>query len=386
MPSLQQLPDLASLETLSPYLNQAGMQQIGMANQFNQMGLKQGQADLEQQTLRNMFDTANNPQKLEAGRLANEGAGLENILRGVESRTASANEDVNKEAKRAKALAEMDDNKLKQLQSQAERFLAEAARDGDNEKAAKAERMLNGSWDEIQRRRKAEDELKKAQAMGDNRMRVVEAQQAGANERNQANISARQQAVAARAQGGKQPNENFQQAATRAMREMNSAQDLAERAAKQEEVMYWLQQEQNRQLASGVGKVDVGQAANVPTVQAPKIVAPPSRSVSGPVSQAPSGQAPGSMVAGPGANDRQNIILQELSKANNPQDQEALKRELQRLGYKGALPGQAAPAQTQLPPVPPKPGKIAIYKDGKPVGYVPEGQRQQALDAGYQIN
>ena len=382
MPSLQQLPDLASLETLSPYLNQAGMQQIGMANQFNQMGLKQGQADLEQQTLRNMFDTANNPQKLEAGRLANEGAGLENILRGVESRTASANEDVNKEAKRAKALAEMDDNKLRKLQAQAETYLMEAARDGDNDKASKAQRMLDGSWGEIQRRRKAADDLAKAQAMGDNRMRVVEAQQSGANERNQANISARQQAVAARAQGGKQPNENFQQAATRAMREMNSAQDPAERAAKQEEVMYWLQQEQNRQLASGVGKVDVGQAANVPTVQAPKIVAPPSRSVSGPVSPGPAAQpgVTGNFVGNleQAARDIQNI--------KDPQERANAAKALEDQVNGRRTPAPQSPAQTSLPPVPPKPGKIAIYKDGKPVGYVPEGQRQQALDAGYQIN
>lgn len=100
MPGLQQLPDLASLEGLSPYLNQAGMNQINMANRFNQTGLQQNQADLESKTLQNLFDRQNDPMRLESQRLQNEQQSMTNENTGI---TLGMRKELLPEEKKAKA-------------------------------------------------------------------------------------------------------------------------------------------------------------------------------------------------------------------------------------------------------------------------------------------
>lgn len=150
MANLQQLPDLSNAGDLPTYLNQAVMGQIGQANQFNQLGLQQNQADLEAKGLANMFSRQNNSQLLEK-------QGLENQIKGVEARTASALEPEAREAKRAELLQKASKADLDKLLSDAQIEMQSP----DPQVAARGQRKMNASWEEITRRNKFSDEMTK---------------------------------------------------------------------------------------------------------------------------------------------------------------------------------------------------------------------------------
>ena len=119
MPGLQQLPDLTNAGDLPTYLNQAIMNQVGTANQFNQLGLQQNQADLQAKTLSNLFAEQQNPQLLKQQALANEAAGFENVGKRItaEQREALAPEE--KKAKAAEYLQKIGDAELTTFMSKA---------------------------------------------------------------------------------------------------------------------------------------------------------------------------------------------------------------------------------------------------------------------------
>lgn len=379
MAGLQGLPDLQNVGFMEPAASRAIMNQVGMANQFNQLGLQQNQAALEEQTLKNLFSREQNPLLLDQQRATNEGLGLSNTIKGVEARNATALEPEAREAKRKELLKSASMSDLESLLIAAKKDLL--SDDADTRK--RGQLKMDSSWEEITRRNKAKYDLEKAMAAGEFRLQGIGAQQEGANYRAELAAEQKRQAAAQRAQASKQSNENYQQAATRALREAGQATDPSVQQAKMEEAQYWMQQEQNRGLVNATGKVDVGAAAGVPTVQAPVIQKPPmpARQVSGPVTGAPNQSGP-NMLAGPGADDRQNIILSELARETDPNNKAALTRELQRLRYTGPLPGQQAPAAVKAQAAPGQPGRVVIYKDGKSFS-VPEAQAAEAVKQGY---
>lgn len=374
MPAFQQGPDLAGLSDLPFYLNQRGVQAADTAQQFNQLGLQQNQADLAAKGLENLFKEQNNPQLLESQRLANEGAGFDNTLKGVTSRMASELEPEAKAAKRAEYLQKLSDSELKKFYSDAEKDLL-----GDDEvKRRRAQTKLEGSWSEIQRRSEMQNKIDVAKEQGANRLAVAQTNQAGATERTGMQVQQRREATAARAQASKQPNENFQQAGTRALREAYAATDPSVRQAKMEESQYWLEQDQASQLARNTGKVDVGAVAGVPTVPPPKIPKAPPGVVpqAGPVAQpGVTGNFVGNLEQA--ARDIQNI--------KDPQERANAAKALedQINGRRPVAPPQAAPA-AQAPAAPA--GKILMYDSKGRAGYVPEAQRDAALQQGYKLS
>lgn len=163
MATLQQLPDLASLEGLSPYLNQAGMGQIQMANQFNQTGLEANQADLKAKTLANLLTEQTMPLDVEAKRLANEGTGFTNMKLGVEGRNAVALEPEAREAKRKELLKKATDDELQKLLSDAQLD----SLSGDPARMKRGENKRAASWAEIERRQKQADAVALENLKGD---------------------------------------------------------------------------------------------------------------------------------------------------------------------------------------------------------------------------
>lgn len=100
MPGLQQLPDLQNAEFLPIYLQSRILNQADQANQFNQTGLQQNQADLESKTLQNLFDRQNDPMRLESQRLQNEQQSMTNENAGI---TLGMRKELLPEEKKAKA-------------------------------------------------------------------------------------------------------------------------------------------------------------------------------------------------------------------------------------------------------------------------------------------
>lgn len=63
-------------------------------------------------------------------------------------------------------------------------------------------------------------------------------------------------------------------------------------------------------------------------------------------------------LAGGGANDTQNLMLQEYRKATSDADRAAIKRELDRAGYKGPLPGESSTAGPKVRTYNPATGRL----------------------------
>ena len=90
LPTLADLQDLYGAGSVSA-LNQAE-QQYGLAQQYAQGELQGQEQDIQSKTLKNMFDTQQNPQLIEQRRLENIGLGNKNTTEGVAARRAAANE------------------------------------------------------------------------------------------------------------------------------------------------------------------------------------------------------------------------------------------------------------------------------------------------------
>lgn len=178
--NLPSLTELQNAQFVDPMFFGQVQNQIGLGNQFAQQGLEKGAADLQQQVLANLFAEQNNPQRVEQQRLQNEGLGYDNQSKGVQARTDVELEGESKVAKRAKLLASASDDDLKRLQAQAEAEMLNP----DPAVQARGQKKLEGSWQELQRRAKAADSLKQAEAAAGGKLAVARIQQEGANERN----------------------------------------------------------------------------------------------------------------------------------------------------------------------------------------------------------
>lgn len=160
MPGLQSLPDLSNADFLPGYLNRAVVDQINQAQQFNNVGLQQNQADLEAKGLQNLFDRQNNPLKLDQQRLTNEGMGITNRTNAVTANIAESTQEEAKAAKRAELLKSASMADLQNLQAQAQQDLMS----NDPNVVARGRKKMDASWEEITRRNKHSDEMEKTNA------------------------------------------------------------------------------------------------------------------------------------------------------------------------------------------------------------------------------
>ena len=220
MPSIA---ELGQMEFMAPAAFQQANQQIGLANQFAQQGLQGGEMDLKGKMLANMFAEQANPLKIQGLGLDNTMGQLKNEILGVNSRVTAATEEEEKAAKKAKFLADADDDTLKQIKAQGEALSLHP----DPAKKARGDAMLQDTWAEQQRRAKAKDELEKAKVIGEGRLEGIQLAQGGATERTRMTVDgANQRATAAAKAKGEarmNPKENFQQAITRYLGEARAA-------------------------------------------------------------------------------------------------------------------------------------------------------------------
>lgn len=148
---------------------QQAQDQIGLANQFKQQGLASGQQDLQAKVLQNLFQSQNDPLKLQQQRLQNQGTENANMKSGVEGRTAMATENEAREARRAKLLAEASEEDLKRLQTQAiKEYESE-----DPATRARGEKKLIASKAEFDRRNATADKQKLQREELDSREKVA---------------------------------------------------------------------------------------------------------------------------------------------------------------------------------------------------------------------
>lgn len=379
MATLQQLPDLASLEGLSPYLNQAGMGQVGMTNQFNQLGLQQNQAALQSTGLENALAQQMNPLKVQQAQATLEGTGLANVAQGLTNRTNLANEDVTREQKRAEALAKASESDLDRLMSEAKKKMVLGAQNGDQRMVALGQRMLEGSWTEITRRSEMQNKKEVAELQGQSRQAVAGVTQAGATQREQMGIEAGKYKKGSASKSlmdyynaAKNPIQKAEAAimvADSLAQQGDSAGADQYRQIAQEARLRAAEDAANRGLATP--GIDVPAVADLPARARPGAVAPVggSRQVQGPVTSAPgAGAAPQFL---PGA--EQDIA--------NIKDPVARAEALRQLDASRQAKPAAPRAQAPVAPA----GRVIIYKDGKPVGSVPESQAAAAKAQGYSL-
>lgn len=380
--NLPNFSELGQMEFMAPMAFQQAQDQIRLANQFQQQNLATGEQDLQAKTLANQFSQQANPMRLQGMGLENEGKMNANALSGVDARTAMALEPEARAARRQALLAKASEDELKQLMSTAEKeYMSD-----DPVVSKRAENKLLHTKAELTRRNAAADALERAQTSAEARLQGIQEAQAGMTARNTANIQSRESiaakkeaALQAKAQGNPKTAEA---AAIKFQMEADMEEDPVEKA-------------RLAQLSKQYGAYSMAlknaQAGTKPDMAQFGFTTNPVNMGVGGVNPAPTRPATSSGLAGGGANDQQNILLQEYKNATDPRDKEAVARELQRAGYRGALPGQQSAGQpTQAPAGPanvPKapPGRVVIYKDGKAIGSIPESQVEAAKQQGYSV-
>lgn len=204
LPSVQSLNDM---QFLPPGLNQIAGQNIATQGQYNSGLLQQQAADLQAKSLQNMFDTQNNPQRVEAQRLTNIGTSNANDISGANARTKTALEPEEREAARAEHLSKMDESNLKSLTAQGEALSVKGAAIGDTDMEAKGKRMMDAGRKELVARTKAQNDLEKTNAQLQGRLEGVLAQQQGADTRNQRDNDTKRYVAEQRAKGTNKAND-----------------------------------------------------------------------------------------------------------------------------------------------------------------------------------
>lgn len=365
--------------------------QIGLANQFAQQGLQQGVEDLRAKSLANMYSEQINPLNVERQRLSNEGTGFDNQSKGVKARTDMALEEPDKEAKRAKLLADADEEKLKQLFAKGEAM----SLDPDPAKAAIGNKMREASWKEQQRRAAAADALKQTEAITGSRKDVAEIN-AGARKE-----SAQISADAAKARNASTTDYDAlllkyaKNPTAQAELRITRAEQLAARgdaAGAQRELQ--LAAEARARLAEdynnrALGTPGIDVAA---TAELPPSARPAAKATVGNVG-APRAAGRGDPPAGSGnltADEQRDAMTEaqraiadieaEIKRAPNAEAKAVLQAQLDK-AKRGILP--AASTKPQVPGV--RQGYVAIFKNGKPAGQVPAAQAEAAKAQGYSL-
>lgn len=396
-PNLPSMTELAQMEFMSPMMFNQGQQQIGLANQFAQQGLESGALNNQAQTLANQFAEQMNPLRVDQQTLNNEGIGFDNMSKGVKARTDVELEDEEKKARRQKLLAQASDDDLKALQAQAEAQMLHP----DPAIREVGRKKLEGSWAETQRRLKAADDLKKTEMIVGGRQSVAETN-AGARTES-AEIAAEGRRDAAKAKTAntadfetlmmKYGNNPVKAAELRAQRGeallMNGDAEGAQRqfALAAQARQRAAEDATNKGLATP--SIDIPSVANLPARPSPTAGAPvglpPAQFTTNGNEATSVRNAMGGIMNGPQTETRRaavdvQAVEAELAKTKNPEVRRVLQEQLdkeraylkQQMGNKAPVP--AAPA-----------GRVIIYKDGKPVGSVPQAQADAAVKQGYSL-
>lgn len=228
--------DYGAMMGMNPQAYGQAMDQVGLAQQFQNQNLLQE----EQNTLANMMKNDQsrvmNPMLADQQRMTNEGLGLDNITKGVTSRITAQTEDEAKKARRAKLLAEADEDTLKQIMAQGQ---ALSLRTDDPVLKEKGDRMLQDTWGEQQKRQRAKEEEAKARIGAEGRLEGIRYAQEAATGRTQMTIEGQNQRAAQKAQKG----------ATDIMGAVNSGKMTYEKAATSFEVMASMEEDPARAAA-----------------------------------------------------------------------------------------------------------------------------------------
>lgn len=158
-----QMPDLAQLQFLPPGLNAIAGQQIQAAQGAQQQGLAGMAQDNQAKTIQNLFDTQNNPNKLQKSLLENENQSMLNKLKQEELSPEA------QEARRNKWVKEASDSKLEKALNDAQQMMLS----DDPDQAKKGQDLYMRSGKEVSARAKAADEFKKQTSENDSRERIA---------------------------------------------------------------------------------------------------------------------------------------------------------------------------------------------------------------------
>ncbi len=370
---------LASMEFMSPMAFQQAQQQIGLANQFAQQNLQQKQADYTASILKNLFDAQNNPLMLQQRQLTNEGLGYKNAEAQIDARKRSKLELWETEAQKEDYAAKTSADKLKARMSDLEGDLTSP----DPEVRARATMLYQNTAGMLKLKETNDARVAAADARASSAERIagakIDSAEKIAGDANASRERIAQQRAAAIANKAKDNPKNAEQAAVYYQMQADTETD-PQRAAQAADLAKKYGAYSMALKNAGAGtKPDMAQfgiqtnPVNIGIGSAP---ASPLR----PGAPAGAAAATNSGLAGGGANDMQNILLQEYAKTlqrtddRKDADLAALQQELQRAGYRGALPGQSqAPGQAATPPGAPA-------KQPPPAGTVYNGYRFKGGD------
>jgi len=355
--NLPSFGDLSQMEFMSPLAYQQAQNQIGLANQFQQQNLALGQQDLQTKTLANAYSEAANPLRLQGLSLGNTSQQNANTISSLNANDALALAPEQRAAKRQKLLQEASDADLKKLMSDAEReYMSD-----DPVVSKRGENKLMHTKAELTRRNAAQDAYTRAADIANAR---ADALKYSADTR----LQGTQETNASRERIAAQKDETIR-------RKAEGNPKTAEAAA----IKYQMDSDMENDpvekarlaaLAKQYGAYSMAlknaQAGTKPDMAQFGFSTNPVNMGVGSTNPSPRPTPGGnSGLAGGGANDQQNILLQEYQKATDPNDRAAIQRELARAGYKGQLPGSqpaGQPSQAPAGPANTAPAVGTVYK------------------------
>lgn len=372
LPSINELGAMGGMD-FGAY--QQAQNQIGLANLFQQQNLASGAADLQTKNLANQYSEQANPLRLDKLGLENVGTGYDNTLKRVESETKAALQGDDIASKRQKMLADMDETKLKQLETRAQWEMMQE----DPKVRESGMRKLMASKAEWERRNKHTDDMEKIKLQGQNSMDVAKVH-AGATERSaQISADARRQIAESKNKGVASFDDavrlgkfkTIESALTYATIQLQTAESLEDQQAWAVRAKQFEDLLRNKALASSNGKIDPGAATNLPTIQVPSAIRVPT---------APTAQPgmSGGFDLGPNQ-EKLPAVVDAIRKIANPQERanaaKALESQVNGMSQQApraaAIPGSGGGARIPV-----------VSPDGK-MGSVPPDQLEAAMAAGY---
>lgn len=150
MPSLQ---ELGQMEFMSPLANQQAQRQIDLATMFQKQNLQSGEHALQKAAMDNMFQTQNDPLKLQGKKLENEGITSDNIIKKINAEQRQQLAPMELEAKRMEIVKKWSDDKLAKAMNDAQEMIWS----GDPAAAEKGKSLYMNSFKELSERRKHQD-------------------------------------------------------------------------------------------------------------------------------------------------------------------------------------------------------------------------------------
>lgn len=443
LPSINELSQLSSLPV---GLNQLAGRNIDLGTQFANQNLAQGDQTLQQQTLNNLFQQANDPNRLKSNAASADTATSEAILKGLDAQQRQTLAPEELAAKRQKFVTGLADDKLQAFMSEAQASMMS----DDPSVADKAKDAYMRSSKEISARAKAGDDMAKQAAELTSRESIAAGNNAAQLGSAQIMANGRIQVAGMHAQVAQDADSDLATAKNDASF-VNKAEAWANKlnglgTAEGQAAGQYYQQLAERRKAEMMQRAvattnmrnantpDIGKIGSgaIPTVgnQMPGLPPMPQRpaflpQVGAPRTVSTMGNGAGDPPPGSGlpqggpadnpveglrrtAKDLQDAMAAKSSLPANQQGAldahiQSLRSDLvnyQRMAQ--SAPQQAAPvaptapvatpqSQQQAAPVPaaPKPqltpnGRVVIYKDGKGFSVPPE-QAQQALSQGYSL-